>query len=281
MQTKLKVPYILSALIAALMVVQSALGLLFQDAYRDVAWIRATWLGNDWVTLVLGVPLMLAALVLARQSSTRGLLLWLGMLGYSIYNYTYYLFGAALNAFFPLYVVLMVLSVAALILALSHLDVPEVAAQFGLRTPVRLIGGYFAFVGVGLAFAWLAQWAAFAFAGKPTSIEPEAFKLIAALDLTLMATGLATGGILLWRRNGWGYVIAAIAGIQGALYLLVLAVNSAVAVRRGLAEAPGQLPVWGTLFVVTAAAASLLLAYARLSESATVGAPGPLHGGAG
>jgi hypothetical protein len=66
MQEKMKVPYILSAALAALMVVQSVLGLVFPGEYRDVEWIRATWFGNDWVTLAVGAPLLVAALLLAR-----------------------------------------------------------------------------------------------------------------------------------------------------------------------------------------------------------------------
>jgi hypothetical protein len=78
-----------------------------------------------------------------------------------------------------------------------------------------------------------------------------------------MATVLTFGGVLLWRRNTWGYIVAAIAGIQGSLYLLVLPVNSFVAIHRGLAEAPGELPVWGTLAVLTTTAAVLLLTNVR------------------
>lgn len=40
----------------------------------------------------------------------------------------------------------------------------------------------------------------------------------------------------------------------------MLAITSAVALHRGLAEARGELPVWGRLTVITAAAAMLLLA---------------------
>jgi hypothetical protein len=78
-----------------------------------------------------------------------------------------------------------------------------------------------------------------------------------------MVPALASGGVLLWRRNAWGYIVAAIAGIQGSLYLLVLSTNSVVMILRGLAEAPGELPVWGTLAVTTTAVAVLLLANVR------------------
>jgi hypothetical protein len=185
------------------------------------------------------------------------------MLGYGAYNYAYYMLGAALNAFFPLYIAPLVLSVVTLILALSRIDEREVAASFRQKTPVRIIGGYLVFVAVGLTFVWMGMWAAYVFAGQPTPIEPEAFKLVAALDITIMVPALALGGVLLWRRNAWGYIVAAIAGIQGSLYLLVLSTNSVVLILRGLAEAPGELPVWGTLVVTTTAVTFLLLANVR------------------
>ena len=47
MQAKLKVPYILSAALAAFMVAQSVLGRIFPGQYRDVEWIRLTWFGKD------------------------------------------------------------------------------------------------------------------------------------------------------------------------------------------------------------------------------------------
>ena len=263
MQAQMKVPYILSVALAALMVVQSVLGLAFPGQYRDVEWIRATWFGNDWITLVVGAPLLIASLLLARRGSIRGLLLWLGMLGYGAYNYAYYMLGASLNAFFPLYIGSLVLSVGTLILALSRIDAAEVGASFRTQTPVRIVGGYLVFVALGLTFVWMGMWAAYVFAGRPTPVETEAFRLVAALDTTLMVPALAVGGILLWRRNAWGYIVATIAGIQGSLYLLVLSINSAVAILRGLAEAPGELPLWGTLAVTTTAVTFLLLANVR------------------
>src|SRR5215207_10598849 len=166
----MKVPYILSAVLAVLMVVQSVLGRVFPGQYRDVEWIRLTWFGNDWLTLVLAVPLLVASLLLARRGSVRGLLLWLGMLGYGAYNYAYYMLGAALNAFFPLYIAALLLSVVTLILALLRIEVAEIAASFRPKTPVRIVGGYLAFIAVGLAFVWMGMWAAYVFAGQPTPV---------------------------------------------------------------------------------------------------------------
>lgn len=263
----LKTPCVLSAVIAALMATQALLGRLFEGQYRDVAWIRATWFGNDWVTLLLAVPLLVTALVFLRRGSVRALILWLGVLGYSAYNSAYYMLGAALNAFFPLYVLLLVLSVVTLILAMSRVDVSHVAAALRAHTPVRAIGGYFVFVAVGLSLVWFGMWAAYVFAGRPTPVEPEAFKLVAALDTSMMVPVMVFGGVLLWRRNVWGGMVAGIAGIQGSLYLIVLSANATVAICRGLAEAPVELPVWGALAVATMIATAALLRGFKPSEA--------------
>jgi hypothetical protein len=118
-----------------------------------------------------------------------------------------------------------------------------------------------------LASVWIAMWAAYVFAGRPTPVETEAFKLVAALDLSLMVPALTLGGVLMWRRMPWGCVIAAIASIQGALYLFVLSVNSLVAIQRGIANPPGELPIWGTLTIFTAAVAVLVLSNVRSDRS--------------
>ena len=89
----------ISIALAALMATQALLGLLASGAYRDVAWIKATWFGNDLVTLLIAVPLLLGAMWSASRGSTRARLIWLGVLGYAVYNYTYYVLGAALNVF--------------------------------------------------------------------------------------------------------------------------------------------------------------------------------------
>jgi hypothetical protein len=67
----------LTTLLALLMLTQCPLALLLPDQYRDVEWIRATWLGNDWVTLVVAIPLLWLGGRRAAAGSMRGPLLWL------------------------------------------------------------------------------------------------------------------------------------------------------------------------------------------------------------
>jgi hypothetical protein len=262
------VPRTLTLTLAALMTAQSLTGVLIPEQYRDVEWIRATWYGNDWLTLMVAVPLLLTSSIGAGRGSSRAFLLWAGAVGYAVYNYAFYLLGAALNVFFPLYVASVVLAAIILILTLGKVDASALTLRARPAAPLPLVGGSFIVIGLGLAVVWIAMWAAHVFAGRPTPIDPEAFRLVAALDLSMMVPALVSGGALLWRRRPWGVVLAAIAGVQGSLYLAVLSINSLIAIERGLATWPGELAIWGPLACVTATVTLLLLASVRQGSRA-------------
>lgn len=258
-QATMRLPFLLSEILAVSMAVQSVLGLALPGLYRDTGYVGQTWFGNDLVTLSLALPLLVVGLAMDREDSPLGRLLWFGALGYGVYNYAFYLLGAALNAFFLLYVTAFLLATAALVLGLSRTSVSRLASRFDERTPVRWIGGYLTVVAAGLTAVWVGMWAGYVFAGRPAPGGAEAFRLVAALDLTIMVPALTIGGCLLWRRRPWGYLIAAVAAVQGALYLVVLALNGAFFIVRGLVQPPGELPVWGTLAGVTSMAVAVLL----------------------
>jgi hypothetical protein len=251
------------------MFVQAALGLAFPGEYRDEEWIRLSWWGNDLVTLLFAAPALIASTFAAGRGSVRGGLVELGVLAYVVYNYAFYAFGSALNRFFILYVAAVVLSGIVLIARLGRMDVGLVAARLPARPFVRGVAAYLGLVATGLAAVWVGSWAAYAFAGRLTPIEPGAFRLVAALDLTLMVPTMAAGGHFLWRSRPWGLVIGALALVQGSLYLLVLTVNSLVAVAGDLVEAPGEAPIWGTLFALTALALATLFSSMRPASPVT------------
>lgn len=128
----------LGVLIGILMLIQSAAGVFVQGVYREREVLAlATFVGNDLVTLVVGVPMILGALIYSGHGSQRARLLLIGMLHYALYNNAFYVLGATFNGLFLVYVALLALSILALIHALSGLDVRAIAASFRLRTPVR------------------------------------------------------------------------------------------------------------------------------------------------
>lgn len=246
--------------ITALMAVQALIGLLYPAVYRDPDWILAAWFGCDVVTLAAGVPLMLSGLLGLRRGSVRAELAWFAGLAYGVYNYGYFALGAHLNPLFPVFVSLFVASVTALILGLSSADIESIGARFGSAAPVRMVAGYMGFTGLGLAIAWLAQWAAYVFAGTEPSVGEAPFRLVAAMDLSFMVPTMLVGCVLLWRRRAWGFVIAVMTIVQGATYTAGLTIASIVGGLRGVAGSMEQAPVWGAWTLVGAAAAIALLA---------------------
>ena len=140
----------MTACIAVLAAVASGGGLWHPDWYRDNMLVAAGWWGNDLVTLFAAVPALAVSAVLAVRGSRRAALVWLGMLDYVLYNFAFYLFGAALNRFFLLYPALVALSIVTLILVLVRFDVDGLNAGARPRTPVRSIAGLFICVAAAL-----------------------------------------------------------------------------------------------------------------------------------
>jgi hypothetical protein len=227
----------------------SAGGLFIKGLYRDNAFVTTTWLGNDAVTLFLAVPILILSLIYAMRGSQKARLVWFGMLAYMLYNYAFYLFGSAFNAFFLIYVSLLGLSIFALIFGLVDLDANKVHQQFTNRTPVKWIGGYFIFVASGLGVVYLIQSIGFMVTGRLPAIvtlSGNPTNIVFALDLTLLVPWLMIGALWLMKRQPWGYVIAGILSVKGPLYTLVLSVNSLLMMRAGLTNS-SELPLWGTL----------------------------------
>ena len=257
---KSRTPYTLSIIIAFLATIASAAGLLLNRLYRDNAFVTTTWLGNDAVTLYLAVPIMTAAMFFSNRGSLKAQLIWMGALDYMLYNYAFYLFGAAFNAFFLIYTALLGLSIFALILGLMNLDVNGIRQQFRERTPVKWIGGYFLFVAFGLSAVYLMQSISFVFSGQLPSIvtiSEHPTSIVFALDLTLLVPWLVVGALWLMKRQPWGFVIAGILSIKGPLYTLVLAINTVLVMKAGLGGA-GELPLWVTLTLLGLLASGLL-----------------------
>jgi hypothetical protein len=258
-----KFPARLAGVLVAGAAVQSTLGLWRRNWYVDDPWVKDTWLGNDAVTLLVVVPLLLGSFIAARHGSTRAFVLWSGLVAYCGYNYAFYLFGAALNVFFPLYVTLVLTSAALLARILTA--APHAKAIRTIAAP-RWIGAWLLFVGCALGAVWLFIWARFVFFGQPTPIAVDEFRLVAALDLTIITPALVSTGVLIWRRHAWGDFGGALAATGGGAYLLVLAVNSSLAWAGGNAQASAEAALWSTLSLLMLASAAVLLAHMPSSK---------------
>jgi len=255
-------PDALSLLVAALMAGASLGGLFVHHLYRDNTWSTAAFRGTDLATLSLAVPTLLVALALARRSRPGARLVWLGVLGYNIYNYAFYLFGSAFNDFFLLYCALLALSLVTVILA-----VPGVAPQQNAPgMAARLVGGYMMLVAAMFAAMWTVQAVSFIAGGKLPKVVTDSgiqTSIVFALDLTLIVPAFATGAILLWARRPWGLVFGVGLNVLGALYMAALAAAGAFMANAGIANVSWSAPPYLELGVMSLASAAWLLVAAK------------------
>ena len=268
LSSKPKSAYILSGIIAILMIVASGGGLLLNDLYQDNLLVISAFYSNDLVTLFVAMPLLVLALFLSIRGSRRGQLVWLGMLAYTIYNYAFYLFGAALNSFFLVYAALFTLAIFALIFGLASLDVTEIAKQFNPNASIKWISGYIFFVAAFLGGFWITLSLNYVLTNKIPQIlisVDSHTNLIAALDLSMVVSFGLLSAIWLWRHQPWGYVLATMWNINGAVYNLVLTAVTVSAVYKGVSAELLQAALWICICISCSIASVYLLA--NLHES--------------
>src|SRR3954447_4350266 len=252
------------AIIAA--TIASIGGLAVHRLYTDdTAWATAALRGGDLVTLVLIVPGLIAATLLARRGSVRALLVWGGLLGYGVYNFAFYVFGAAFNDLFLLHVIAFSASVFALIAWATQLDTAAIARRFDARRPHRAVAVLLIAVAAVFATLWTTFSIIYAATGHLTlgAATLAGMHLVFALDLSVMAPSMAVGGIWLWRGKPWGNVAATALCVFGTAYQANLAVAGVFQTNAGVDGAKLVDLIGVGVLVAFAAAAAAMLRRAR------------------
>jgi hypothetical protein len=257
----LAVPTALSLVAAGLLLVTSAAGLLYgrRGLYTADPATLPAFLGQDATTLAVGLPLLLVVVRLARRGSVRGLLLWVGALFYVAYSYLYYPLNPEFNALYLAYVAIVSASGYGLLALLLGVDAEAVRARFSARTPTRLLGGFMAAMGALFAVKWVATIVDYLAAGTaPSHVELTVWPL----DLIVALPALFWGGVWLWRRQAWGYVVGGLLLLKMALLGLTLVLDSWLVTQWGRPLDP-MLPLYA---VVGLGGLAGLVAYLRCLE---------------
>jgi hypothetical protein len=247
----LRAAYVLSGIVVVLMIAISVLGLAVDHLYRDGAWASEALRGGDLVTLVVAAPLLGYALLRTMRGSTRWPAMWIGLLGYSAYNYGFYIFGARFNDAFLLHIMAMSMSLFAIALGLPSMDWRGAGERFRNDRWARWIGSVLVAVGVLQGAAWVFLILRFVVTGTVLEQIPvRGQHLIFALDLVFMMPALAIAGVLLYRRTTIGYVVGTAVAVLGAVYSLN---GNAAAWFQSRADVPGSVALSPTNVVITLA----------------------------
>jgi hypothetical protein len=213
--------------------------------------------GQDIVTLVIGLPLLVIGMFLSRRGSLRGRLLLTGVFGYFLYTYTSMSFLTAFNSLFLVYVALFSLSLFGFILALAGLEPEQIASHISDRFPCRTIATYFIVVAAFLAFAWLGLVVPPMFTGKPPAgIESAITLVIQVLDLGVIVPTSVFTAILLLKRQPWGYTLSTVILLKiltmGAalISMIIVQMLAGVAVDPAISITFGLISVTGIVLAI-------------------------------
>lgn len=234
--------------IAGLLVIASALGLLFgpRGWYDADPATRQAFLGQDVATLLLGVPLLLLASRAARHGSTRGLLAWAGTLFYVAYSYFFFVVGGRFSLLFPVHLVLVSLGMYGALALVFAVDHEELAASFDRWTPTRLVASYFALTSLFFGVLWLAMMAgAWARGDSLTPVQ----RAVIAVDCVVLLPLLTYAAVALARRAAIGYTLAGLLLVKAAATFVTLLLSTAFVVSGGVGVSAGETAAYAVGFV--------------------------------
>ena len=178
--------------------------------YRlDTLFTAAGYRGQDAVALFMGVPLLVAAILLYQRRSLLGHLMLTGLLGYFLYLYASMALGAAYNPIFVVYVATFATSLFAFILSfndavlrLTGLDVVEAVPRVNLVV-------FMVVAGAVTLFVWGAPIVTALMEGVPPDrLDSYTTMVTYALDLAVITPATFICASLIFRKKSVGIVLA-------------------------------------------------------------------------
>jgi hypothetical protein len=240
----------------------NARGLYYYDTVSSAAQMQA----NDLITLVLGLPLLVVSTLLAFRETPhsawplRGRLLLTGTLGFFLYTYTTMATNTAFNALFPVYVALFSLSMYAFILAMMSFDRASLPGRFSARTPRGWIAGVVLAAAAFLLLAWMGGRVMPPILNNSIPpLENGVTEVIQFMDLGVIFPLALIGGILLLRRNAWGYLLSSVAVMKMLTMGTAVSTMGINMALNGYPDSPVLVGIFITLTLVNVIVAVFLL----------------------
>jgi hypothetical protein len=197
---------------------------LYQHMPADVA---VQGIAQDYVTLIIAIPLLLITLPGYHKNSVRSFYLLSGVLGYFFVTYLFYTAMGMYNFLFLCYVTLLGLSFFGLFISTRTLERMG-HYHFSEKTPAKIVGGFLMFNAVAIAFLWLGIVVPPLIDGSIYPLELNHFTtlIVQGFDLGLLLPVSFVIGFLLFRKKKPGYIYSTI--YLGFLSLLMTALTAKI-----------------------------------------------------
>lgn len=251
-----KLNYISAGLAAA----ASAAG-IFTELYKDTPWAIAQMKGQDAVTIITAAVLIAAS----ARKGIKALIITAGINAYMIYTYFFYALETKLNPLFHIYLAVVLLSLIALIKAVT------VLRQFSTAEAGRASGTfsiiYLSIIGAVLAFLWNADIIS-TLTGSPLldTASGEPLTIVYVFDLTFVIPAVIYTVYLLIKKRPFGVPLCGIVLVKCVTMGAAL-LGMTIGARAGGFELETFLAVfWFCLAGFGIIALSLFLKGSRIGE---------------
>jgi len=219
---------LITSLLILVVLAVSITGVCDPDIYaRETAGWRNQAIGQDYVNLMLIIPVLFVSAWFAYRRSWKSLLIWGGSLLYLVYTFTIYCFDIHFNRLFPLYC--FGLGVSFYLFAyFMYLQWRKIyRASITSVFPGKVTGVYLLMIASFFSILWLSQIVPAVIrniipvtlidAGLPTNP-------VHVIDLSLLLPAFFIIGVLILRKQLWGYVLAPVFLVFSVLMYITLAV---------------------------------------------------------
>jgi hypothetical protein len=205
-------PYGLCIALVTIAALAAGFTVAFPSLLRGVAVSNGNLQGTAVVLLVVGLPVLIVAMIATAHGSARGFVVWLGTMGYLIYQAVLLCFATPLNSLFLLYVAYLSLAVWTTVMLLRATDLSAFAARLSSAVPARVTAAAALVIVVLNAGAWLSQIVPAVLSSRPTSVLDGTGLVtnpVYVQDLAIWLPLLAAAAVACWRRRSWGLLTTA------------------------------------------------------------------------
>ena len=209
--------------------------------------------GTAIVVLFLGVPALVAGILLNRTGRRLGFPVWLGALAFLAYQGVLFLFATPFNELFLVYVAMLSTALWSIAALMSYVDRQRVDPA---QASPRAVASYLLVIVVLNTLLWLGTIVPATFADRPTELTDGmgvATNPVYVQDLVFWLPAVALSAVWLWQRRVRGVVLSAAALVFWQIEAVCVAVDQVLGHRADPASTvagSGAVVLFAVLFVV-------------------------------
>jgi len=200
----LRILYLLSLFIALLVTTVSVIGVIYQKSIYPTETLSNSFVPNDIVNMIAGLPLLLISLWLTWRGKLIGLLCWPGAIFYMLYVYFPYLICVPFNFLFLPYLILFSLCIYTLIWIIVSIDGNVIIKYLSDVVLAKISGGIL----IGLSVLIIIRQTGLIINAliNKTLVEQQELALWIT-DFAIGSPAMFIGGFFLWKKKPLGYVV--------------------------------------------------------------------------